>query len=79
METKPDLVITDINMPDMDGYALLKKLREFHPDLPVLALSGFATDTDIQQHDFDGFVSKPMDMKQFKSIVASALVGAGAS
>jgi CheY-like chemotaxis protein/CRP-like cAMP-binding protein len=79
METKPDLVITDINMPDMDGYALLKKLREFHPDLPVLALSGFATDTDIQQYDFDGFVSKPMDMKQFKSIVASALVGAGAS
>ena len=79
METKPDLVITDIQMPDMDGYALLKKLREFHPDLPILALSGFATDADIREYDFDGFVSKPMDMKQFKSIVASALVGASTS
>ena len=79
METKPDLVITDIQMPDMDGYALLKKLREFHPDLPILALSGFATDADIREYDFDGFVSKPMDRKQFKSIVASALVGASTS
>ncbi|HCL28582.1 MAG TPA: hypothetical protein DIC52_09120, partial [Candidatus Latescibacteria bacterium] len=32
MESKPDLVITDIRMPEMDGYALLGKLREFHPD-----------------------------------------------
>jgi CheY-like chemotaxis protein len=79
METKPDLVITDIHMPDMDGYVLLKKLREFHPDLPILALSGFALDEDIREYGFDGFVSKPMDMKQFKSIVASALVGASTS
>ena len=41
METKPDLVITDIKMPDMDGYTLLTKLRECHPNLPVLALSGY--------------------------------------
>lgn len=34
MESKPDLVITDIRMPEMDGYALLGKLREFHPDMP---------------------------------------------
>jgi CheY-like chemotaxis protein len=75
MESRPDLVITDIRMPDMDGYALLSQLREFHPDVPVLALSGVASDEDIRQYDFDGFVSKPMDMAQFKSVVASALVG----
>ena len=77
MESKPDLVITDIKMPDMDGYALLGKLREFHPDLPVLALSGIVKDDDVREYDFDGFLSKPMDMGQFKSIVASALVGVG--
>ena len=75
MESRPDLVITDIRMPDMDGYALLKKLREFHPDLPILALSGYVKDEDVQEYDFDGFEAKPMDMEQFKSIVASALVG----
>ena len=79
MESRPDLVITDIKMPDMDGYTLLNKLREFHPGLPILALSGYAKDEDIQQYDFDGFVAKPMDMDQFKSVVASALVGASSS
>lgn len=79
MESKPDLVITDIKMPGMDGYALLGKLREFHPDLPVLALSGIVKDEDIREYDFNGFLSKPMDMGQFKSIVASALVGASST
>lgn len=32
-------------------------------------------DEDVQEYDFDGFEAKPMDMEQFKSIVASALVG----
>lgn len=79
MESKPDLVITDIRMPDMDGYALLSQLREFHPNVPVLALSGVATDEDVREYDFDGFIAKPMDMEQFKRVVASALVGASSS
>lgn len=73
MENAPDLVITDIRMPDMDGYTLLMKLREFHPDVPVLALSGFAKDEDIREYDFDGFVAKPMKAEEFKNTVAAAL------
>jgi len=73
METKPDLVITDIKMPDMDGYTLLTKLREFHPNLPVLALSGYVQDSDIREYDFGGFVAKPIQADEFKNIVASAL------
>lgn len=79
MESRPDLVITDIKMPDMDGYTLLEKLREFHPDLPVLAFSGIAKDEDIQEYDFDGFLPKPMNMDQFRRVVASALAGATTS
>lgn len=75
MESRPDLVITDIRMPGMDGFALLEKLREFHPDLPVLALSGYVKDEDIREYDFDGFVAKPMDLEQFRRTVASALAG----
>ena len=37
----PDLVITDLNMPEMGGVELLEKLRNVHPTLPILGLSGY--------------------------------------
>jgi CheY-like chemotaxis protein len=36
-----DLVITDVGMPEMDGYELARQLREERPDLPVLYMSGY--------------------------------------
>ncbi len=40
----PDLVILDLSLPDMDGFELLKKLRELCSNLPVLVVSGYAAD-----------------------------------
>jgi PAS domain S-box-containing protein len=37
-----DIVISDIGMPEMDGYELLQRLRQERPDLPVLFMSGYA-------------------------------------
>ncbi len=71
----PDLVITDIRMPGMDGYALLKKIKERSPETPVLAISGFVTDADIIDYDFDAFLEKPMNLKEFRDFVDAALVG----
>jgi len=39
---KVDLVITDINMPDMNGLEMSKKLRLSHPNLPIIILSAFS-------------------------------------
>lgn len=36
-----DVVLTDLKMPDMDGIALTQKLRESHPDLPVVIMTGY--------------------------------------
>jgi CheY-like chemotaxis protein len=69
----PDLVITDIKMPKMDGYALLERLRESYPELPVVAISGFASADDIEEYGFDGFIEKPMQVKEFRQIVEGAL------
>lgn len=39
-ENRPDLIITDIMMPEMDGLEILLKIRESNDDVPVIAISG---------------------------------------
>ena len=36
----PDLVLTDINMPGLDGHAVIEAIRVMHADIPVIAVSG---------------------------------------
>jgi CheY-like chemotaxis protein len=39
-QQQPDLVITDIMMPEMDGLEVVREIRKKHPELPVVAISG---------------------------------------
>ncbi|MBT4501749.1 MAG: response regulator [Gemmatimonadetes bacterium] len=71
---KPHLVITDIRMPKMDGYELRARLNETHPEMPVLALSGYVGAEDVEGHGFDGFVDKPVNLEEFRKVVEEALV-----
>jgi len=66
---KLDLVITDIRMPNMDGFGLLTNLRSQFPDLPVLAVSGYIDAEQIRDYDFDGFIDKPVSLKQLQVLV----------
>ena len=72
-EEQPDLVITDIRMPDMDGLLLLSQLRKHYPDLPVLGLSGFATADELGRYQFDAFALKPIDPQDFRNLVQETL------
>tara|TARA_B100000686_G_C16274126_1_gene705515 strand:+ start:47 stop:472 length:426 start_codon:yes stop_codon:yes gene_type:complete len=65
----PDLVITDIRMPHMDGTALLKAIRNIAPNVSIIALSGFVDPEEIAEFGFDGFVKKPFSLDEFRSVV----------
>ena len=69
----PDLVISDIRMPQMDGVALLQHLRRENPDLPVLAISGYVDSSEIQDCGFDAFVEKPVRLREFRELVEQLL------
>ena len=69
----PSLVITDIKMPEMDGLELLEALREDHPDLPILAVSGYLGPSELDDHGFSGYIQKPLKLKSFREIVEQAL------
>jgi len=64
-----DFVITDIRMPGMDGLDLLELLRAQHPELPVLAASGYMDAGEVDGYDFDGFVEKPLSLEALQDLV----------
>ena len=70
---KVDLVISDIRMSEMDGCTLLTNLRHLYPDLTVLATSGALNREDLSAYDFNGFIDKPIEAAELRTIVANAL------
>ena len=72
-EEQPDIVITDIRMPGMDGLLLLAHLRKHYPDLPVLGLSGFATEEELSRYQFDAFALTPIDPQDFRALVQATI------
>ena len=61
---KPDLVIADIRMPQMDGLSLLKQIRTENEAVPFLLLSGHADFHYAQEaigHGVDGYLLKPLE------------------
>jgi len=70
-----DLVITDLGMAGMDGYALLKQLRDepASASWPVIALTGFGRDRDVQQAENAGFtahLAKPVSIDRLLAMIA---------
>ena len=78
-EFPADVVVTDIGMPNRDGYELLKMIRAAH-DTPVVALTAYAREEDrdrATQAGFEAFVSKPVDPSALRSAVADVLTSVG--
>ncbi len=63
---RPDLLISDVVMPVMDGPTMVRKVRERYPDLPVLFMSGYAEEQLRRSIDLDNvaFLPKPFSVQQ---------------
>ena len=75
-----DVVLSDIAMPDMDGHALLRKLRENprYAHLPVIACTGFDCNRDAEsalQSGFDAQLGKPLDLQSVITTIKSVIGG----
>ena len=73
-----DLIISDIGMPEMDGFHLIRQLRAIagYQNIPAIALSGYASQKDAKAAlaaGFDAHVSKPVDPAELVIMVNGLL------
>ena len=80
LKQKPDLVLMDIHLPGMNGMEALGRLRADAATkaIPVLAFTASVMPQDrreIMSAGFDGFLSKPINLKEFLETIAAAVAG----
>jgi CheY-like chemotaxis protein len=77
-ESPPDLILMDVQMPEMDGYETLHEIRA-HPEsarIPVVAVTAFAMLEDRQkafEAGFDGYTAKPINIAALRTQIDSLL------
>ena len=75
----PDVLLSDIRMPGIDGLQLLNKLQHSHPDLPVIIMTAHS-DLESAVSAFHGgafeYLPKPFDIKEMLSVVQRACLHA---
>ncbi len=75
---RPDLILLDINLPELDGYGVLRELRQAAEtrDIPVVALTANAMPKDIERGKAAGFLeylTKPLDVANFYALLGRLL------
>jgi CheY-like chemotaxis protein len=75
---KPDVILMDIMMPDMNGFEVVRMLRgsKDTAHIPVIACTAFLdaqVERRIQEEEFDGLVQKPIKLDELLSLIRSTL------
>lgn len=72
--SKQDLLLSDIGMPDMNGYMLISQIRANDKQIPAIALSGYARELDKEQAQAAGFhlsLAKPIETEDLIAAIVS--------
>lgn len=72
-KTPPQYVVIDVRLPDIDGIKLLKVIKFTYPELPVVVITGFGSDTteaDAKSEKADAYLEKPFTVDELTKIFA---------
>lgn len=75
-ETKPDILISNICMPQQDGLSLLERIRQELPDLPVIIYSGYDNFSYAQKaihYGVEEYLLKPIDEEELEAAIKAVL------
>ena len=73
---KPDIVLTDLQMPDLDGISVIEQGREVTPHTAFVVMTGHASiHTAVQaiKRGADNYLTKPLDLNEVSAVVARLL------
>jgi len=74
MEGNIDLLLTDIAMPDMDGYELYERIKELNEKIPIIMMTGFGYDPNhavvkSRKAGLQDVIFKPFDIKKLFEMI----------
>jgi PAS domain S-box-containing protein len=79
----PDLLVSDIGLPDFDGFELIRQVRAFEPErggrVPAIAMTAHASDHDqlrVRTAGFQGYLAKPVDREALLHMIQEVAPGA---
>lgn len=81
-QTNPDLILMDINLPELDGLAATRRILDIETlrDVPVIAVTAFGTE-GFQRAAYDvgvaGYLTKPIDLDRMHQLIARLLSTGG--
>ena len=69
------LVLMDINMPELNGFEASKRIKQFRPELTMIAQTAYALEHDIENYKepFDGYITKPIKTDEIKQLICNEL------
>lgn len=76
LKDKPDIILTDVRMPDMDGIELANKLRELQSDIKIIFISGYDDVAYLRSAlklDAVDYILKPVDLNELSSVIEKVI------
>ncbi len=82
IQGRVDLVLTDIAMPDMDGYELYWRIKDHDPELPVIMMTGFGYDPNhvlvrAKSNGLQDILFKPFETEKLIALIEAKFIPEG--